>query len=77
MEQFKCQKNVYVNKNYGLSGIVNARTDLFNECDTWTQASDRETLQEYEDRNTETIYALQNLSGKMQEVTRKTALKHL
>jgi hypothetical protein len=69
-------KQVYVNMHDGLNGISNARGDLYNDCGNWRLVRDGDELEEIEKQQA-TIYALENLSGKMREVTRKTALRHL
>jgi hypothetical protein len=69
-------KQVYVNMHDGLSGVANARGDLYNERYSWRFVTCREELEEIEKQQV-TIYALEGKSGKMREVTRKTALKHL
>lgn len=69
-------KHVFVNADDGLSGIANARGDLYNDRYGWRFVTCKEELEEIEKQQV-TIYALQNKDGKMREVTRKTALKHL
>lgn len=69
-------KQVFVNADDGLSGIANARGDLYNDRNSWRLVTDKDDLERIEKEQT-VIYALENKSGKMREVTRKTALKHL
>jgi hypothetical protein len=69
-------KQVFVNANDGLSGIANARGDLYNDRGSWRLVTDKDHLKEIEKEQV-VIYALEGKSGKMREVTRKTALKHL
>jgi len=72
----KSFKSVFVNSDDGLRGIVNARCDLYNECNSWRLVWDRDELREIE-RQQAVIYAVQNKNGEMREVTRRTALKYL
>lgn len=69
-------KRVYVNMHDGMIGIANARGDLYNDRYSWRFVTSREEL-EYIEKSQVTIYAVQLKSGKMREVTRKTALKYL
>lgn len=69
-------KQVFVNMNGGLSGIANARGDLYNDRNSWRLVTNKDDLMKIEKQQV-VIYALENQSGKMREVTRKTAFKHL
>ena len=69
-------KSVFVNSDDGLSGIFNARCDLYNECNSWRLVMDRDSLKQIEKQQV-VIYALRLRDGRMREVTRRTALKYL
>lgn len=67
---------IYVNKHDGLAGIVNARSDPYNDRYSWRFVASKEELQEIEKQQV-VIYGLQCKSGKIREVTRRTAFKYL